>query len=119
MNHYMMIHRLRGPAFLLLVGVLALLNQADILSWGKSWPLFLILAGVLKLAERAALASSGGLPQGPYPGQPYGSPNPGAYPASNPGSSLERAPQARPTENSASMQAFSQGSGKDPEGGRS
>jgi len=65
---------LRGPAYLLLVGALALLNQADILSWGKSWPLFLILAGLLALAERAALASEGGY-QPPYPGQPYpGSP---------------------------------------------
>jgi hypothetical protein len=87
MSRYMMIRRLRGPAFLLLVGVLALLNQADILSWGKSWPFFLILAGMLVLAERAALASEGGYPpfpgvpqQGqPYPGQPYpGAPQPGA-----------------------------------------
>jgi len=54
MSRYVMIRRLRGPAFLLLVGVLALLNQADILSWGKSWPFFLILAGLLVLAERAA-----------------------------------------------------------------
>jgi hypothetical protein len=66
MNHYIMISRLRGPAFLLLVGVLALLNQADILSWGKSWPFYLILAGLLALAEHAALASEAGKP--PYPG---------------------------------------------------
>lgn len=87
MSRYMMIRRLRGPAFLLLVGVLALLNQADILSWGKSWPFFLILAGLLVLAERAALASEGGYPPYPaapqpgasYPGQPYsGAPQPGA-----------------------------------------
>ncbi len=71
MNRYIFIRRLRGPAFLLLVGALALLNQADILSWGKSWPLFLILAGVLALAERAALAAEGGYPPAPYPGQPY------------------------------------------------
>jgi len=94
MNRYIQIRRLRGPATLLLVGALALLNQADILSWGKSWPFFLILAGVFALAERAALASDGGIPpnpypggyqgpyQGQYPGVPYqGSPNPGApYP---------------------------------------
>ena len=43
MSRYIMIRRLRGPAFLLLVGVLALLNQADILTWGQSWPFFLIL----------------------------------------------------------------------------
>ncbi len=65
MSHYILIRRLRGPAFLLLVGVIALLAQMDILGWGQSWPLFLILAGVLMLAERAALAA-GGYPS--YPG---------------------------------------------------
>jgi hypothetical protein len=79
MSHYIMIRRLRGPAFLLLVGVLALLNQADIISWGRSWPFFLILAGVLQLAERAILASEGGYPPAPYPGTPYpGAPDPRA-----------------------------------------
>jgi hypothetical protein len=68
MNRYVMIRRLRGPAFLLLIGVLALLNQADILSWGKSWPFFLILAGLLALAESAALASERSYPPTPYPG---------------------------------------------------
>ena len=71
MSRYILIRRLRGPAFLLLVGALALLNQADILTWGKSWPFFLILAGVMALAERAALASDGPYPQAPYPGAPY------------------------------------------------
>ena len=79
-----MIRRLRGPAFLLLVGALALLNQAGILSWGKSWPFFLILAGVLKLAERTALAAEGGYPQGPYPGQPYPGSISGSYPGGAP-----------------------------------
>ncbi len=67
MSRYILIRRLRGPAFLLLVGVIALLNQAEILSWGHAWPLFLILAGVLLLAERAALSSEG---YPPYPGAP-------------------------------------------------
>ncbi|MGA3263082.1 MAG: DUF5668 domain-containing protein [Terracidiphilus sp.] len=66
MNRYIMIRRLRAPAFLLLIGALALLSQAHILGWSKSWPLLLILAGVLLLAERAALAAEGGYP--PYPG---------------------------------------------------
>jgi hypothetical protein len=79
MNHYIMIRRLRGPAFLLLVGTLALLNQANILSWGKSWPFFLILAGVLVLAERLALTSARSYPPMPGPGQPFpGQPYPGA-----------------------------------------
>lgn len=70
MNRYILIRRLRGPAFLLLVGVIALLNQMDILSWGHAWPLFPILAGVLLLAERAVLATDG---YPPYPQNPaYG-----------------------------------------------
>jgi hypothetical protein len=74
MNRYLLIRRLRGPAFLLLVGVIALLAQADILSWGQSWPLFLILAGLLLLAERAALAGEG---YPPPPGVPWHNTNPG------------------------------------------
>jgi hypothetical protein len=76
MNRYMMIRRLRGPGFLLLVGVLALMNQANILSWGRSWPLFLILAGVFALAERMALSAedAGQYPGTPYPGAPYSGP---------------------------------------------
>ena len=73
MNRYIMIRRLRGPAFLLLVGIIALLNQADILTWGQAWPLFLILLGVLLLAERAALAgyTAPSYPAPGYPGAPY------------------------------------------------
>ncbi len=89
MSRYILIRRLRGPAFLLLVGVIALLHQADVLSWGHAWPLFLILAGVLLLAERAALATEGyppypgtGAPyQGPYQGSPYQAPGEPVAPA--------------------------------------
>lgn len=73
MSRYILIRRLRGPAFLLLVGVNALLAQAHILGWGESWPFYLILAGVLMLAERAALAAEGYpvYPGSSYPGAPY------------------------------------------------
>ncbi len=67
MNRHMLIHRLWGPAFLLLVGVNALLAQEGILGWGQSWPFYMILAGVLMLAERAAVASEG-YPQSPWTG---------------------------------------------------
>ncbi|MDR3774042.1 MAG: hypothetical protein P4L26_11875 [Terracidiphilus sp.] len=70
MNRYILIRRLRGPAFLLLVGVNALLAQSHILGWSRSWPFYLILAGVLALAERAALATDGGMMPPPYPGAP-------------------------------------------------
>ncbi|MGA9063708.1 MAG: hypothetical protein WB341_18855 [Terracidiphilus sp.] len=80
MSRYILIRRLRGPAFLLLVGVIALLAQAHILGWDQSWPLFLILAGVLLLAERAALAAEGYplFPGAPYPPTSQGAPYPGA-----------------------------------------
>ena len=79
MNRYILIRRLMGPAILLLIGVLALLHQADIIDsfWHLFWPLLLILVGVLKLAERAALASEPYPDATPYTGyQPY----PGGYP---------------------------------------
>jgi hypothetical protein len=77
MNRYILIRRLRGPVFLLLVGVNALLAEAHILRWGRSWPLYLILAGIFALAERAALSADGGYPTMPYPGQPFqGAPHP-------------------------------------------
>ena len=54
MNPYLLIHRIKGPAMLLVFGITALLNEWDIISFGKSWPLYLIVLGVLQLAERAA-----------------------------------------------------------------
>jgi hypothetical protein len=77
MNRYLIVSRLRWPALLLLTGVIALLDEMDILSWGHAWPLYLILLGVLALAERAALAADP-----PPSSYPYGAgyPAPG-YPA--------------------------------------
>lgn len=54
MNRWYQIRRLRGAVFLILVGVLALLNQWNILHWRVSWPLFIIVYGVLLLMERVA-----------------------------------------------------------------
>ena len=71
MNRWLFIRRLRGPAFLILFGITALLNQWGVLSFTRSWPLYLILAGLLALAERAATA---GVAPPPFPGQPYGQP---------------------------------------------
>jgi hypothetical protein len=68
MNSWLFIRRLRGPAFIILVGITALLNQWGVLSFGHSWPLYLILAGVLMLAERAAIAAAPPAPPPLYPG---------------------------------------------------
>jgi hypothetical protein len=113
-SRYILIRRLRGPAFLLLVGINALLAQADILGWGKSWPFYLILAGVIALAERAALASEEEMAPPPYPGSPYsGTPYPGApYPGGV-------APQSSAPESTSIVPAHSHDFGNDPNGGHS
>lgn len=58
MNQYIFLQRIQGPAMLLTFGVAALLDQWDILNFGRSWPLYLIVLGILKLAQRAALANA-------------------------------------------------------------
>jgi hypothetical protein len=98
MNTWLLIRRLRGPAFLVLFGITALLNQWGVLSFGRSWPLYLILAGVIGLAERAALTA----PQAnPYMPSAYSSSSPysiapaytGVAPESTP---AEPGPDGRP-----------------------
>ncbi len=87
MNAWLLIRRLRGPAFLILVGITALLNQWGVLRFSRSWPLYLILAGVLGLAERAAIAAA---PPAAAPPPLY----PGAY--ADPGSASGADPLADP-----------------------
>jgi len=71
MSRYILIRRLRWPAILLLIGVLALLHQAGVVAyfWRLFWPLLLIMLGLLLLAERAALAADEG--ETPYFGAPW------------------------------------------------
>jgi DUF4097 and DUF4098 domain-containing protein YvlB len=57
MDSWLLIRRLRGPAFLILFGITALLNQWGVLSFSHSWPFYLILAGVLAVLERAAVGA--------------------------------------------------------------
>jgi hypothetical protein len=113
MNRYILIRRLTGPAVLLLLGVVALLHEADLVSWNIFVPLLLILIGLLKLAQRAALAAAGDEP--PYPGTFPGAPYPyGAtgYPAA--------APQQTPAQPGAALvPAPPQNFDKGQEGGQS
>jgi hypothetical protein len=87
MNGWLLIRRLRGPAFLLMFGVTALLHEWHILSFGQSWPLYLVLAGVLALAERAAFTA-------PDPSQmpPQYPPYAGNYPPQPPPSGWQTPP---------------------------
>jgi hypothetical protein len=96
MNRWLLIRRLRGPAFLLMFGVTALLHEWHILSFGQSWPLYLVLAGVLALAERAAFEvpdPSQMPPQyPPYAGYPPQPPPSGWATPSSPGTGIVPAP---------------------------
>jgi hypothetical protein len=91
MNRWLLIRRLRGPAFLLMFGVTALLHEWHILSFGQSWPLYLVLAGVLALAERAAFTQPDPMPPqypGAYPPQPPPSGWPSAAAPQTPGTGI-------------------------------
>ena len=47
-------HWLMGPAVLITVGVLFLLEQLHVMSFGRSFPILLIVIGVVKIAQRSA-----------------------------------------------------------------
>lgn len=64
MNPYLFIHRIKWPAMLLVFGITALLDEFDVISYGRSWPLYLIVFGVLMLAERTFIAQ---MPPPVYP----------------------------------------------------
>ncbi|HKR28058.1 MAG TPA: hypothetical protein VJS11_11410 [Acidobacteriaceae bacterium] len=75
MNQYLFLRRMRGPIFLLIFGVTALLDEYTGISYSMSWPLYIIAWGVIKLAENAILAQNPPPPPGQfqYPGYPgYG-----------------------------------------------
>jgi hypothetical protein len=68
---------LRGSVWVILVGVMFLLANFRILSWGRSWPLFIIVAGLMTFFERTAYhsATAPAYPAAPYqPVTPAGSP---------------------------------------------
>jgi hypothetical protein len=84
MNRYLLIHRLRGPVILLLIGTLALLHRMGVIPyfWRLLWPLLLIALGVLLLAERMALGAED---YPPFPGAPWCGPGQGMSQGMNAG----------------------------------
>lgn len=111
MNRYILIRRLRGPALLLLIGLVALLHSTGVIHsfWHWFWPFLFILLGVLLLAERASLANDDGYPDWPYGGAP--NPNP-----MNPGGT---GVPPYPGQGTAIVPAAQQNPGRDPDGGKS
>jgi cell wall-active antibiotic response 4TMS protein YvqF/B-box zinc finger protein len=56
-----------GPAVLITVGVLSLIDNLHGPGWDRTWPVILLVIGVIKLMERGYL---GGPPAAPPPGTP-------------------------------------------------
>ncbi len=66
---------LRGSVWVVLVGILFLLDTFNVLSWARSWPLFIILAGIMALLQRYAYppaAAAFPYTPGPVPPAPVG-----------------------------------------------
>jgi Domain of unknown function (DUF5668) len=57
MNRWYQVRRLRGAVILIVIGVLALLNQWNIFHWRTSWPVILIALGVMMIVERLVWAA--------------------------------------------------------------
>lgn len=65
-------HWLMGPAVLVTVGVLFLLEQLNIISFGRSFPVLLIVIGLIKIGQRSAPAYGHIQPTPYYPPGPLG-----------------------------------------------
>ena len=67
---FRLFHALRSSIWIILVGVLFLLDSFHILSWGRSWPLFIIVAGLMAIFHRASVSAIASAPYPPYPPPP-------------------------------------------------
>jgi hypothetical protein len=77
------IRGLMGPAILITIGVLFLVQQSHwAYHFGRTWPVILLVIGVVKLAEALASDAGHGTQQIPPPGPPSG---PGMGPQQGPG----------------------------------
>jgi hypothetical protein len=72
---------LRGSVWIILVGILFLLDTFDIVSWGHSWPIIIIVAGLMAIFQRVSYSSvmstAYPYPAPPAPQPPTSSPDPG------------------------------------------
>jgi hypothetical protein len=101
----------RSAFWVVLVGVIWLLDVLGILSWGRSWPLFVIAAGVMLLFKRTFNGGYGCCGAGGYGS---GSGQPGSAPATPPVRDSEAAP-GQPAQDSTGSDS-SNGLHNDPEG---
>ncbi len=82
-----LIRALQSSIWVILTGVLFLLDNLNILSWGRSWPLFIIVGGVMAFVQRSAYAAAAAQVNYPaYP--PPARPAEPVEPSSVPGTSI-------------------------------
>jgi hypothetical protein len=80
---------LRGSVWIILIGVLFLLDTFDIVSWSHSWPIIIIVAGLMAIFQRISYGSAMSAAY-PYPAPPAPQPPPAAAP--DPGTSIVPSP---------------------------
>jgi Domain of unknown function (DUF5668)/B-box zinc finger len=85
---YRLFCALRSSVWVVLIGVLFLLDSFDILSWSHSWPLFIIVAGLMTIFRRVSYpVNAYPYPPNPYP-NPYAAPPTAPPPSADPGTSI-------------------------------
>jgi len=62
------LRRLMGPAMVLTVGVLMLLQTLDVASFGRTWPVILLIVGAVKLVQGTVHSASPAAPSDITPG---------------------------------------------------
>jgi B-box zinc finger len=67
MYHWRFTQAISSSIWILLTGVIWLLDESGILSWGRSWPIYMIAAGVIMFFKRTAYS---GYPPYPPPSAP-------------------------------------------------
>jgi hypothetical protein len=79
---------LRGSVWIILIGILFLLDSFGILSWGRSWPVIIIVAGLMAIFQRTSYSAA---MAAPYP-YPYPTPPAAPPPPPDPGTSIVPSP---------------------------
>jgi len=59
MSRYLILCRMGWPVFLVLAGVIALIDQTGVLSWQRTWPVLLIVQGILMMIPRLRYPQGG------------------------------------------------------------
>jgi hypothetical protein len=67
-------YAIRGSIWVVLVGLLFLLDSFDILSWDHSWPLFIIVAGLMAIFRKVTYTPVAPVYPYPYPAPPVAPP---------------------------------------------